>query len=577
MELDIEKLKANLYKSIRNIVDENGIIHAPWENGVTICGLRPTEKVDSKFPPTKYSLINLYTKTGESTRENLIYFSVDEYLLSLMKYGYLKNTYNQIEAEIKNKEFVSFKTSWNQTIVDEVEKKLSIEPIGFRMGRFGKYKPWYMDETPYVDQPDEELILPENYSLSNLDDCIQYLRNISSSDDSNWDCSILDIKFSASDLYTITKEVYIFQTNEQSQKDRPYAFINEIKDNNSFSILAKELIKNNLWSPWQLFFKTYKNGTSEIFIEDGDRRIVPFWMKNKIKGDRLKEIEAGYTENNQLFKQQSFTKDELVQSIFDNLTIDSAHYGGLAGIKLLRDKKSLHVIPEYIHTQYNTWFDSKGEKLYQNISQIYNQSLLFQSILNLINYYYPQEKNYWKEFFIDFKYTEIISKGLADNYDIKFESLSDTIISGSIFQPIKVFENQGPISYSYEEYAAIEKQLDEEEVQEKLNQNEPITSDYLLQNIYGCISANVPNDFASIEAVITRSFDGDTQQLSGSYSYKPKGLFSSSKPVEPGEQIYPINVTVRLLDEFYIEESKNWRKAVLTFKNDATCNVKIGK
>ena len=113
---------------------------------------------------------------------------------------------------------------------------------------------------------------------------------------------------------------------------------------------------------------------------------------------------------------------------------------------------------------------------------------------------------------------------------------------------------------------------------EDLNASEePITSDYLLQNIYGCVSANVPDDFESIEAVITRSFVGDTQQLSGSYSYKPNGLLSNSKLVEPGEQIYPINVTVRLLDEFYSEQSKDWRKAVLTFKSDGTCDVKIGK
>jgi len=164
---------------------------------------------------------------------------------------------------------------------------------------------------------------------------------------------------------------------------------------------------------------------------------------------------------------------------------------------------------------------------------------------------------------------------LWDAYTIEFQLKADGTFDYYVLNGYKKWINGRDVDPK--SYEAFEKEM-AEGLNEELNQSdEPITSDYLLQNIYGCISANVPDDFASIEAIITRSFDGDVQQLSGSYSYKPKGLFSSSKPVEPGEQIYPINVTIRLLDEFYTEESKDWRKAVLTFKNDGTCNVKIGK
>ena len=164
---------------------------------------------------------------------------------------------------------------------------------------------------------------------------------------------------------------------------------------------------------------------------------------------------------------------------------------------------------------------------------------------------------------------------LWDAYTIEFQLKADGTFEYYVLDGYKKWINGRDVNPK--SYEAFEKEM-ADALNEELNQsNEPITSDYLLQNIYGCISANVPDDFASIEAIITRSFEGDIQQLSGSYSYKPKGLFSSSKPVEPGEQIYPINLTIRLLDEFYTEQSKDWRKAVLTFKNDGACNVKIGK
>jgi len=164
---------------------------------------------------------------------------------------------------------------------------------------------------------------------------------------------------------------------------------------------------------------------------------------------------------------------------------------------------------------------------------------------------------------------------LWDAYTIEFQLKADGTFEYYVLDGYKKWINGRDVDPK--SYEAFEKEM-AEGLNEELNQSdEPITSDYLLQNIYGCISANVPDDFASIEAVITRSFDGDVQQFSGRYTYKPKSLFSSSKPLEPGEQIYPINVTVRLLNEFYTEESKDWRKAVLTFKNDGTCNVKIGK
>lgn len=177
----------------------------------------------------------------------------------------------------------------------------------------------------------------------------------------------------------------------------------------------------------------------------------------------------------------------------------------------------------------------------------------------------------------DFKkiFTGFKKANLWDAYTIEFQLKADGSFEYYVLDGYKKWVNGRDVNpKSVEEF---EKEMADTLTEDLNASEEPITSDYLLQNIYGCVSANVPDDFESIEAVITRSFVGDTQQLSGSYSYKPNGLLSNSKLVEPGEQIYPINVTVRLLDEFYSEQSKDWRKAVLTFKSDGTCDVKIGK
>jgi hypothetical protein len=490
------------------------------------------------------------------------------------KEGILSKSFNEIEITIEKKLFVSHKLIWNQELMDEMEENLSISPISFRLNRYGKSKPWYLN---YVQLPEESLILPENFSLSN--DCINFFRSISLSNDPNWDCSIIEINYRGKTIEKFTKEIYIYQSDEQRSNDSPTCFLSDYIIIDSVNKLIPELINNNIWGPWRVFFKTYTNGTSEFFMDEGPRwKVVPLWFKNKIKEIRSKEIEVAYANNNKLFKTKSFTKEQLLQSIFDNISIKFEYTERLTCIEYNRNKDTGIIQPNYINSKFSLgWYNKDGNKGIKEIKGIYNESLLFLTVQNLIEQYYPEEAAYWTELEIHFDWKKLLAKNFVDNFSIEFKSRSLDPIKHNIFQAKGIEEYESSFGYSLEEYKAIEKKLEEEEAQEKLNQDQPITSDYLLQNIYGCISANVPDDFASIEAVITRSFDGDTQQLSGSYSYKPKGLFSSSKPVEPGEQIYPINVTIRLLDEFYTEQSKDWRKAVLTFKNDGTCNVKIGK
>lgn len=177
----------------------------------------------------------------------------------------------------------------------------------------------------------------------------------------------------------------------------------------------------------------------------------------------------------------------------------------------------------------------------------------------------------------DFKkiFTEFKKANLWDAYTIEFQLKADGTFEYYVFTGCKEWINRRDInSKSYDEF---EKQLTEELNEDLSQSNEPITSDYLLKNIYDYISGYIPIDFESIKIIISRNFTGETEHFSGKYFYKPKGWFRKFKPTEPGIQIYPLNLASRFLDEFYTQNSKNWSLAVLTLKNDGTCKVKIKK
>lgn len=45
--------------------------------------------------------------------------------------------------------------------------------------------------------------------------------------------------------------------------------------------------------------------------------------------------------------------------------------------------------------------------------------------------------------------------------------------------------------------------------------------------------------------------------------------------LQPGDTIYMLNVSDRLLDEFMLEETKGWKKIVLMFRKDIRLQYKI--
>jgi len=409
MELDLFKLRASAEKSTQMYIEENIPIDTRWDYGIFVFGVKPEKKLNKNYGFSTFHK-ELYTSSGEKINEATFYIPFDEELVEGFKQGYLTSTFNQIEIEIKNKEFISYKRSWNQNIIDDFNKNRNFSQP-YRAKYNGAFKPWYLDKGNYIELPDQELSIADTVKIDSFASLTNYLKSIAVTTKDRWDCTFLTFQISDySSISTVKKEEYVYLTDQDPERDKPHAFIQEIKfSSENLKKIFEGFKIANLWDAYTVEFQLKADGTFDYYVLDG----------------------------------------------------------------------------------YKKWINGRD---------------------------------------VDPKSYEAFEKEMAEGLN------------------------------------------------EELNQSDqPITSDYLLQNIYGCISANVPDDFASIEAIITRSFEGDIQQVSGSYSYKPKGLFSSSKSVEPGEQIYPINVTIRLLDEFYTEQSKDWSKAVLTFKNDGTCNVKIGK
>lgn len=105
---------------------------------------------------------------------------------------------------------------------------------------------------------------------------------------------------------------------------------------------------------------------------------------------------------------------------------------------------------------------------------------------------------------------------------------------------------------------------------------EVMTKEYLLQNLYGCITANTPDKFEFVWEEISRS-----KQADGKVAYSAKFCYSlnsdESEPqiVAPGEFTYMINVSVRLFDEFLPERTKNWSKIKVRFSEDGKPGMQV--
>lgn len=105
-----------------------------------------------------------------------------------------------------------------------------------------------------------------------------------------------------------------------------------------------------------------------------------------------------------------------------------------------------------------------------------------------------------------------------------------------------------------------------------------LTDDYLLQNLANCLFANFsfPYEWAGYSIKREKNADGRTA-ISGDYFYSENEDKSELKPVTPGDEIYMMNVTARLLDEFWHKEAQDWKEVEIWFSKNGKVSSKIYK
>ncbi|MDA3616864.1 hypothetical protein [Polluticaenibacter yanchengensis] len=105
-----------------------------------------------------------------------------------------------------------------------------------------------------------------------------------------------------------------------------------------------------------------------------------------------------------------------------------------------------------------------------------------------------------------------------------------------------------------------------------------LSDDYLLQNLANCLFANFsfPYEWAGYSIKREKNADGRTD-ISGDYFYSENEDKSELKPVTPGDEIYMMNITARLLDEFWDKEEQDWKEVVIWFSKNGKVYSQIYK
>lgn len=113
-------------------------------------------------------------------------------------------------------------------------------------------------------------------------------------------------------------------------------------------------------------------------------------------------------------------------------------------------------------------------------------------------------------------------------------------------------------------------ELDGEEVSPNApSEPEVITAAYLCENLRNCLAYNAPDSYEWVWEVLEREKWGDgTPSIGGNFFYSMYADKSDPQPLEPGEYIYMYNVSERLLNEFFYEQTKNWSRIRLEFSKD---------
>ncbi len=154
-------------------------------------------------------------------------------------------------------------------------------------------------------------------------------------------------------------------------------------------------------------------------------------------------------------------------------------------------------------------------------------------------------------------YDLIVARYAAENPDVPFDSIFVTV------------QRDGRYIVNYE--------YRNEEVQPDLTpEPEEITATYLVENLVGCLEHNAPDDYIWLVEILSKYQNEEGKTVhSGEFFYSLYEDKSDMQRLQPGDTIYMLNVSDRLLNEFMLEETKGWKKIVLMFRKDIRLQYKI--
>lgn len=103
-----------------------------------------------------------------------------------------------------------------------------------------------------------------------------------------------------------------------------------------------------------------------------------------------------------------------------------------------------------------------------------------------------------------------------------------------------------------------------------------ITAAYLCENLWNCLAYNAPDNYEWIWEVLERgkADDGRTT-IGGTFFYSLNADKTNPQQLEPGEYIYMYDVTKRLFNEFFLEQTKGWTKIKLEFSKEGKAKYYI--
>jgi len=227
------------------------------------------------------------------------------------------------------------------------------------------------------------------------------------------------------------------------------------------------------------------------------------------------------------------------------------------------------------------------------------QTIINESLKKLAEYVYRGDDNLWDGGLLYIEKTENGYEGKL--IQMQFED-EESIESGRSFENEYAIEITSEIRSAFESIqAAIREkrpdlqwntlvlevkkdgsfephyELEGEEVQPDVAPApDPMTAEYLLTNIKYCIAHNAPDNYVWVWEELHRkkTEDGKTE-YGGHYYYSLNEDKSNATAMDPGEFTYPINVSLRLFEEFFAEKTNKWSRIGLYFHEKGRVQMKV--